>query len=254
MRASAYIPSLALLLACCAPLFAQTAEPWQAAYAGDDAAGAHVIALWNFDDGGAETVADASGKGHDGMLAGAARSTEGRFGGAMASLPGWPVDDARHAVVVRDAPELSPPGAFTLELWVCPDELPEGYGESFLMDKKYVAHADYQWILDAPDTQGGQRMRAVLGFGESSETWYSAEPAALRKGVWSHLALTYDGAGTVTFFRTGAPWAERPSRGGPCSRAPTTCPWATGWAAITTAFRGAWTRYASPPGRASSAL
>ncbi len=203
MRIAAFIPSLALVLACCAPLFAQTAEPWQAAYTGDDATGKPIIALWNFDDGGAETVPDASGKGHDGTLAGAARHAEGRFGGGMASLPGWPVDDTRHAVVVRDAPELSPSGAFTLEMWVCPDKLPEGYGESFLMDKKYVAHADYQWILDAPDKQGGQRVRAVLGFGESSETWYSAEPAVLKEGVWSHLALTYDGAGTVTFFQDG---------------------------------------------------
>jgi hypothetical protein len=182
--------------------WAQSAESWRKTYVGDDADGEHVIALWKFDeqDGSA---ADASGNGHIGALAGTKRSSDGRFGACIESFPGWPVVDERHAVRVKDADKLSPNGAFTIELWVKPKAPPEKAGRAFLIDKKYVAHHDYQWVLETPDGQGNRGMAVVLGFGEDSETWRSTETAALPEGVWSHLAFTYDGAGTVQFFLNG---------------------------------------------------
>ncbi len=197
-----YVPLLLGSIFWCMPLSAQIAEPWQAPYTGEDATGDHVIAFWNFDETGA-VVSDVSGNGHDGALSGASRHEEGRFGGCIASFPGWPVEDARHAVVVPHASELSPTGAFTIDLWLCPKGMPEEYGESFLVDKKYVAHTDYQWILGAPNKQGMSRAKAVLGFGEDSETWWSEEMVALTPERWTHLAMTYDGAGTLHFFQDG---------------------------------------------------
>ena len=61
-------------------------EPWRSPYAGRDATGEHVIALWHFD-AGAETK-DASGHGHDAVLQDAAIAPEGRFGAALESFPG----------------------------------------------------------------------------------------------------------------------------------------------------------------------
>lgn len=199
-----FIASLIFLTAIATPLaaLAQQAEPWQQAYTGTDASGDHVIAFWNFE-GTNDGVADASGHGHSGTLEGAVRREDGRFGAGIETFAGWPVEDVRHAVRVGDAPELSPEGAFTLELWINPSEQLAGYGNAFLLDKKYVANDDYQWILDPPDGQGKRRMRAVLGFGEDSETWWSDEGAALEAGVWSHVAMTYDGAGTVQFLHNG---------------------------------------------------
>ncbi len=202
MRCFQIIALLALALLSSRPLSAQSTEPWQEAYAGGDATGPHVIAFWNFDEEG-EVCPDASGRGHDGRLKGARRCATGRFAGGIQSFPGWPVEDAPHAVIVDNAPELSPMGAFTLEMWIRPDAIPEGYGDSFLIDKKYATHSDYQWILDAPDKRGARHMRAVLGFGADSETWRSTEPAALENNKWSHVALTYDGAGRITFFQDG---------------------------------------------------
>lgn len=200
MRVS--IPMLACLWVCCGSLFAETTEPWQSPYTGEDASGGHVIAYWNGDgDGG--TVADISGKGHDGKRMGVSMCAGGRFGGGMESFPGWPVEDVQHAVVVANSPALTPKSGFTIEMWICPGKRPEGYGESFLVDKKYVAHADYQWVLEAPDKRGGQRMRATLGFGGDSDTWSATEPAVLPQGKWSHIAMTYDGAGTLSFFQDG---------------------------------------------------
>ena len=65
-----------------------------------------------------------------------------------------------------------------------------------------MSHSDYQWILEAPDGNGLQRMRLILGFGEDSETWWSSE-ASFPTGVWAHVAFTYDGAGKVTFHKDG---------------------------------------------------
>ena len=181
---------------------AQLAEPWQARYAGEDATGPHVIALWNFDESG-DTVADASGNQHTGTYRGGAWRPDGHFGGCLESYAGWPVEDVRHAVQVKNAPSLSPQGAFTVEMWLCPAETFDGYDEAFLIDKKYVAHTDYQWVLDKPNTLGQRRMRLVLGFGEDSDTWWSPEAAVFPKDTWAHIAFSYDGAGTVHFVHNG---------------------------------------------------
>ena len=212
---SIFFCSLAPILAfTCNSSAAQVAEPWQSAYSGEDASGSHVIGYWNFDDTG-DVVKDVSGKGHDGNLAGVSQRVDGRFGGCIESFPGWPVEDVCHAVVVHNAPSLTPAKAFTLEMWICPKEAPAKYGESFLLDKKYVAHTDYQWILDSPDKQGKRRAKAVLGFGEDSDTWWSDVPVALLPGRWTHIAMTYDGAGTVRFFQDGHSLggATKPGRG-----------------------------------------
>lgn len=192
---------LSILLA--APALAgPMAEPWQASYVGEDATGRHVIAFWNFE-GSGDTVADASGHGHGGTLAGAARTGEGRFGAGLQSFPGWPVEDVQHAVRIPDADALSPRGAFTAELRYRPSEALTDYPKAFLLDKKYVAHDDYQWILGAADKSGNRTMRVMLGFGEDSETWMASEAVPFNAGTWYHLAFTYDGAGTVQFLRNG---------------------------------------------------
>jgi len=208
---------VSLLLCGTLSAFAQTAEPWQAAYTGEDAGGAHVIAFWNFD-GEEDAVVDLSGNNHAGTFQGAVRRAEGRFGGCMESFPGWPVEDVRHSVQVQNAAALSPGAAFTIEMWICPGEALDTYDEAFIVDKKYVAHTDYQWVLEKPDTQGNRRMRVCLGFGADSETWWSTLPVSFAQGVWRHIAFSYDGAGTVQFFCDGSSLGKttKPGRRGIC--------------------------------------
>lgn len=195
--------ALLLTLCCSLPLAAAPlAEAWRSPYTGDNAQGDHVVAFWTFD-GAGEVVTDASGKGHDGKLAGTERNPDGKFGGAVTSFRGAPVEDVRHAVHVPSAPALSPQGAFTLEMWVRPSAELADYGGAHLLDKKYVAHSDYQWKLDPPDSQGFRQIRLTLGFGDDSEIWWSTEKAPFEAGTWYHLAVTYDGAGTVQFLQDG---------------------------------------------------
>jgi len=175
-------------------------EPWDTEYGGEDATGDHVLALWQFSPG-AETT-DSSGKGHDLTLKGGAFGPEGRFGSCLESARGWPDEDKPHAAVTPNSPSLTPKGAFSIEMWLCPKPELEGYPESFLADKRYVSDDDYQIILGRADGQGRRRLQASLGFGDGSETYTSA-PAAFEPGRWYHLVFVYDGAGKGTFFLNG---------------------------------------------------
>ncbi len=206
---------LFLALSCCVSAFAQDAlvrlcEPWQSAYTGDDARGSHVIALWQFARG-AETE-DASGNGHTLQITGATINPKGRFGPCLESFCGYPVVDKRHAAVAASHPALSPKGAFTLEMWICPKpELSaetgpdkKTYPQAFLLDKKYVSKDDYQFILDAADKAGLRRLVVNLGFGDGSDG-YISQPVKYETGVWYHVAFTYNGLGEGRFYRDGVP-------------------------------------------------
>jgi len=195
---------------------AGTAEAWREPYSGQAATGPQVIALWQFDPGAdpAAGLRDLSGHGHDLTLAGAELVADGKFAGGLRSFAGWPLDDARHAAVAKAHPGLSPAGGFTLEMWLRPEgELPE-QGNLHLACKKYVSHHDYQLAL----VPAGGRRRAVqlaLGFGTDSEAFLS-DAAEWPAGSWRHLAVTYDGAGTVRFHLDGGSLGGRtaPGRGG----------------------------------------
>ena len=144
----------------------------------------------------------------------AAIGAEGRFGGCLECFPGWPVEDKPHRAQVPNHPALSPAGAFTLEMWIRPkDQLDEKYPDSFLLDKKYVAHDDYQLILARRTRAAIGFLQANLGFGADSQTYYS-QPARFEPGRWRHIAFTYDGAGGGRFFLDGRSWGggEFPAR------------------------------------------
>ncbi len=177
-------------------------QPWEAPYTGDDAKGSNVIALWSFT-AGAE-LEDASGHKHTLKLHGAQTNPKGRFGGCLESFRGYPVEDKRHAAAAADHPDLSPTGAFSFEMWINAKPELNDYAESFLLDKKYVSHADYQWILGAADRSGKRSMRVVLGFGGDSDHFYST-PFDLAPGQWHHIAFTYDGQGLGSFILDGSP-------------------------------------------------
>lgn len=188
-------------------------ELWQSPYTGADASGEHVIALWQFNAG--EETKDTSGRSHALTLQGAVISQSGKFGPCLESFRGHPVEDKQHAAVAANHPGLTPKGAFTVEMWIQPKPELADYAEAFLLDKKYVAHSDYQFTLSAADKGGQRRLNMRLGFGGDSED-YLSEPAKYEAGAWYHVAFTYDGAGAGRFYRDGAAFggATRAGRAG----------------------------------------
>ncbi|MBN2291672.1 MAG: LamG domain-containing protein, partial [Pirellulales bacterium] len=183
-------------------------EAWQSPYTKEDATGKHVIALWQFD-AKDEIVKDISGNGHDLKLTGAKVVDGGCFGDCLETARGYPIEDKPHRARAKDHDALSPPGAFSLEMWIMPQkELDKDYPQAFLMDKKYVSHNDYQLILGHQSKAGTRCLSMVLGFGNDSQTYHS-RPIALETGKWLHLAFVYDGAGRGEFFINGFPWGTQ---------------------------------------------
>lgn len=176
------------VLCCSWASHAALQETWETGYANEDASGPHVLGYWRFD-----------GESKDVTLHGAILNPKGRFGGALESFPGFPVEDKRHAAVVAVKPVK---GAFTLEMWIKPKATFEPRLRCFLLDKKYVDHTDYQWQIGEADKGGLRRMWVTLGFGAESKTIYSL-PLKLEADVWQHVAFTYDGAGEGRFYRNG---------------------------------------------------
>ncbi len=163
-------------------------ETWESGYTKDDATGSQVLGYWNF---------DAESKGL--VLQGAVLNPKGKFGGALESFPGFPVEDKRHAAVVSAKPVK---GAFTLEMWIKPKAEFEPKLRCFLLDKKYVDHTDYQWQIGEADKAGLRRMWVTLGFGAESKT-ITSPALKLVTDAWQHVAFTYDGAGEGKFYLNG---------------------------------------------------
>ncbi|MEX2578836.1 MAG: LamG-like jellyroll fold domain-containing protein [Verrucomicrobiales bacterium] len=184
-----------------------SASRWWEAYGGDEAEGPGVLGFWRFDTE-ATAEKDSSGRGVDGNLRGATWHPEGKFGGCLEGGVGHPVADTHHGFVVPRAPALSPEGAFTLEMWLRPDEREEALPpevQSVLADSKYVRdnHGGFMWTLMPESKDGTRRFQLEIGLGARSERWFS-EAFRLGEGEWRHVAFTYDGRGTTAFFVDGS--------------------------------------------------
>lgn len=191
--------SVAVLMTALCVAAGPLADGWQREYTAEEAKAAHVVALWQFSTG--KELEDSSGHGHALELFGAKTIADGRFGGGLQSFPGWPVEDKRHAAVAKAHPSLSPDGAFTIDLWMKPAaDLPKG-GNGHLLCKKYVSHHDYQLSISPLQGQT-RRLQLSLGFGAESEV-FASDAIQWPADVWQHVAVTYDGAGTVRFYRNG---------------------------------------------------
>ena len=182
----------------------------EAPYEGEEASGERIIAYWRFE--GDAATQDTSGHGHDLRLRGTARFIPaGRFSGGLESFPAGPAGTEAGGAVTKNAPELSPAGAFTIDLWFQPKPEIEDQAIAFLVDKKYYHYArdlpqanwDYCLYLQRAGAQQRQLV-ANLGYGKDSAV-YSSRSFELKAGQWYHFAFTYDGAGTGRFFVGGQP-------------------------------------------------
>ncbi len=208
IAASAAAIGLLAAMACPAWSADTGPQPFRQLYTGAEATGPNVIALWQFLPG--QEAKDNSGHGHDLTLRGEARFVrEGPLGAALESFPADSKHDKPQGATARDANDLSPPGAFTLEAWFMPKPEMAEYANVFLLDKKL-----YHYVLDLPKAntdyclympragQNRRRLVASLGFGKNSDSIEGPEIEVV-PGKWTHVAFTYDGAGRSRFFING---------------------------------------------------
>ena len=183
-------------------------QPWQTPYDGDEVTGPAVIALWEFDTG--MPTDDSSGNGHALTLRGDGRFVEeGKFGGCLESFLADTENDKAQGAQVKNHPDLSPMGAFTLEAWFKPKPEMEAHQTAFLLDKKYYHYANEQpranteyCLYLSRAGQNRRRIVAYLGYGTDSAQ-YTSNDVDVLPGEWYHLAFTYDGEGTGRFFLDG---------------------------------------------------
>lgn len=199
-----------LIFLCCVAtpnLSAQEqAVRWWEEYEGNEANGPDVLGYWKFEGDDNSFLKDSSSSDHPATLRGAKQSQEGRFGTCLESSAGYPIVDESHGLHVARSPVLSPSGPFTVELWARAknaDDFPATL-QPVLLDMKYVPynHTGFMLSLSRGGAHGTRRLTLELGTGAASHRWYS-HPFKLEPGSWKHLAFTYDGRGTATFFVDG---------------------------------------------------
>ena len=139
------------------------------------------VAAYSFDEGEGTTAEDVTGNGHTATIEGAEWTDRGKYGSALK------FNGTSSCVTVPESSELDFSEEFTLESWVKPE------GELHhdpIVFKEGAGFPSYALGIGIPHSA---KAEGVIGQeGEGHENVYSSE--SLEAKVWSHLALTYDGA------------------------------------------------------------
>src|SRR6476469_10451355 len=144
------------------------------------ASSATPIAAYSFDEGEGETVEDLSGNEHTLAIEGGEWTDKGRYGGAI------DFDNVESCLSTPSTPDLALTEEFTLAAWVKPELNVSG-------DPVIVKEAEEgnSFALGL----GFQEEGAAEAFiGEGAEETSVASEEEVQRGVWTHLAVTYDGA------------------------------------------------------------
>jgi YVTN family beta-propeller protein len=153
-----------------------------------------LVAAFGFDEGGGSIALDTSGNANDGIISGATRSTNGRFGKALA------FDGTNDLVTVPDTNALDLTDGMTLEAWIQPTTLNDW---RTVILKKLPGGLAYG--IYASNT-GGRPAGYITAGGEQS----AQGTAALAIDAWTHVALTYD-ATSLRLYENGVEIASSTS-------------------------------------------
>jgi hypothetical protein len=151
-----------------------------------------LVAAYGFEEGSGTSVADRSGNGNTGTIAGASWTTAGRFGKALS------FDGVNDWVTIAHAAELSLTTGMTLEAWVYP-----------------TANGGGAWREVLIKEQTGDQLYNLYSNNEVNvpafQAYAAAQPATVQRvpgpselpvNSWTHLAGTYDGT-TMRFYVDG---------------------------------------------------
>jgi hypothetical protein len=134
------------------------------------------VAEYSFDEDTGTAVADLSGNENNGTVEGA-EWAEGRYGSALK------FDGSSTCVSAPDSASLQLKEEFTIETWVRPEG---SFGDEPLVLKEVSEGEGPSYDLGIGITEAGK----PEGWAEGEEV---KAPHELERGVWTHLAFTYDG-------------------------------------------------------------
>src|SRR6185295_1079039 len=130
---------------------------------------------------------DFSGNGNTGTISGATWTT-GKFGSALS------FNGTNARVFVNSATSLNLSSAMTLEAWVQPTAAQSGW-------RTIIQRETDSYFLNGSNDSGA--LRPSGGGTLAGGTIFTSATTPMTVGVWTHLALTYDGA-VLNLYVNGA--------------------------------------------------
>ncbi len=143
------------------------------------------VAAYSFDENKGSTVEDLTGDGHTATIHGAEWTTRGKYGGAMEFF-----SSKESYLSIPDSPSLDLNEQFTLEAEVRPTT--EAGEFEPLVTRQATGSSVQPWFLYASSDEAGVPYGGTQASAEEKGSVRGEAP--LPAGVWSYLALTYDGA------------------------------------------------------------
>jgi hypothetical protein len=170
------------------------------------AASGPVLAL-SFNEVSGTAATDSSGNGNNGTIAGATRVTgQVGFGGALQ------FDGISSIVNIAHSASLALTSGMTLEAWVNPSAdagvSPNGGWRTVIMKERSTVGLSYALY----GNDGNSNPSRPAGYIRNGSDIEAAAGPALPVGVWTHIAVTYDGA-TIRLYVNGVLRSSQASAG-----------------------------------------
>ena len=144
---------------------------------------AELIGWWRLDEGIGTTVADMSGRNHNGQFAeGTPEWVDGKNGKALKF-------DGANKVEIPDHDDFHLVDAVSVALWAQPEGTQPSYGKFFCKQKS----GEYPYAIQY--NSSGESIRATVNASARSDTSHTPN----FPGEWGHLCMTYDGTAVILY-------------------------------------------------------